>query len=61
MKKIFSLIFAAFFIFSLNAQSHISTQSHQAQVTQIAPVSARGTDGTYYSASDDGFVLRMIE
>ena len=45
MKKIFSLIFAVFFIFSLNAQSHISTQSHQAQVTQIAPVSARGTDG----------------
>ena len=58
MKKIFSLIFAAFFIFSLNAQSHISTQSHQAQVTQIAPVSARGTDGTYYSASDDGFVIK---
>ena len=58
MKKIFSLIACAFFIFSLEAQSHISTQSHQAQVTQIAPVSARGTDGTYYSASDDGFVIK---
>ncbi len=58
MKKI--LIFAAclFFVFSINAQSHISTQSHQAQVTQIAPLSARGTDGSYFSASDDGFVIK---
>ena len=58
MKKLFTLIFSAFFIFSLEAQSHISTQSHQGQVTQIAPVSTRGTDGTYYSASDDGFVIK---
>ena len=58
MKKIFTLIFSALFIFSLEAQSHISTQSHQGQVTQIAPVSTRGTDGTYYSASDDGFVIK---
>ena len=48
MKKLFTLILCAFFIFSLEAQSHISTQSHQGQVTQIAPVSTRGTDGTYY-------------
>lgn len=58
MKKLFTLILCAFFIFSLEAQSHISTQSHQGQVTQIAPVSTRGTDGTYYSASDDGFVIK---
>lgn len=58
MKKIFTLILSAFLIFALNAQSHISTQSHQAQVTTIAPVSARGTDGSYYSASDDGFVIK---
>lgn len=58
MKKLFTLIFSALFIFSLEAQSHISTQSHQGQVTQIAPVSTRGTDGTYYSASDDGFVIK---
>ena len=58
MKKFFSLIACTFFIFSLKAQSHISTQSHQGQVTQIAPASARGTDGTYYSASDDGFVIK---
>lgn len=58
MKKIFTLILCAFFIFSLEAQSHISTQSHQGQVNQIAPVSTRGTDGTYYSASDDGFVIK---
>ena len=58
MKKIFSLIASAFLIFSVSAQSHISTQSHQAQVTQVAPVSARGTDGSYYTASDDGFVIK---
>ena len=58
MKKIITLISCAFLFFTLNAQSHISTQSHQAQVTQIAPVSTRGTDGSYYSASDDGFVIK---
>ena len=58
MKKIFSLIACTLFIFSLEAQSHISTQSHQGQVNKIAPVSARGTDGTYFSASDDGFVIK---
>ncbi len=61
-KSILSIIFifciAVFFSFSLTAQSHISTQSHQAQVTQIAPVSARGTDGSYFTASDDGFVIK---
>ncbi len=58
MKKF--LIFAAstFLFFSLTAQSHISTQSHQAQVTQVIPVSTRGNDGSYYTASDDGFVIK---
>ena len=58
MKKIFTVIFCICAVFSLGAQSHISTQSHQAQVTMIAPVSARGTDGSYYTASDDGFVIK---
>lgn len=58
MKKISCFIISAFFIFSLEAQSHISTQSHQAQVTQITPVSTRSTDGSYYTASDDGFVIK---
>lgn len=58
MKKLFAFAAAAFLIFSVSAQSHISTQSHQAQVTQVAPVSARGTDGSYYTASDDGFVIK---
>lgn len=58
MKKLTGLFITALFAFSLYAQSHISTQSHQAQVTQVAPVSARGTDGSYYTASDDGFVIK---
>lgn len=58
MKKFILLLAASFLAFSLTAQSHNSTQSHQAQVTQIAPVSARGTDGTFYTASDDGFVIK---
>ena len=58
MKKYIGLFAAALLAVSLSAQSHISTQSHQAQVTQVAPVSARGTDGSYYTASDDGFVIK---
>lgn len=58
MKKLLIIAASFFLIFSLSAQSHISTQSHQAQVTQVAPVSARGTDGSYYTASDDGFVIK---
>ena len=58
MKKILCFISTAFLIFSLSAQSHISTQPHQAQVTQIAPASARGTDGSFFTASDkSSFVL----
>ncbi len=58
IKKISLIILSVFFVFALEAQSHISTQSHQAQVTQIAPVSTRSTDGSYYTASDDGFVIK---
>ena len=59
MKKYIWLVFATVFLTTwLSAQSHISTQSHQAQVTQVLPVSARGTDGSYYTASDDGFVIK---
>ena len=60
MKKyilILALLFISFSLYS-QSQSHISTQSHQAEVTQITPVSARGTDGSYYTASDDGFVIK---
>ena len=58
MKKILTFAASALLIFSIYAQSHMSTQSHQAQVTQVAPISARGTDGTFYTASDDGFVIK---
>ena len=57
-KNIFILLFTILFAVSLTAQSHISTQSHQAQVTQIAPMTVRGNDGSYFSASDDGFVIK---
>ena len=58
MKKHILLISIALLTFSLWAQSHISTQPHQAEVTKIAPASARGTDGSYFTASDDGFVIK---
>ncbi len=57
-KNIFILLLAILFAVSLTAQSHISTQSHQAQVTQIAPMTVRGNDGSYFSVSDDGFVIK---
>ena len=60
MKKYILILVLLFISFSLysQSQSHISTQSHQAEVTQITPVSVRGTDGSYYTASDDGFVIK---
>lgn len=62
MKKIFSTIIISFIAFSLSAQSHISTQSHQLSVTAITPEKEiNNLQGAYYSASDDGFVIRWTE
>ena len=66
MKKIFRniftyLIFCACAGFAF-AEAHISTQSHQSQVTAVCsvPVTA-GNDFEYFTAGDDGFLIRWNE
>ncbi len=62
MKKIFTalmLFSAAFFLF---ADAHISTQSHQAQITSVCSVPVKaGNDFEYFTAGDDGFLIRWNE
>lgn len=66
MKKIFRSILTYFIFFTFTgfafAEAHISTQSHQSQVTSVCsvPVTA-GNDFEYFTAGDDGFLIRWNE
>ena len=63
MKKL-SFVFIYFFITTLFvfADSHISTQSHQAQVTAVCSVPYKaGSDFEYFTAGDDGFLIKWNE
>ena len=65
-KRQFTFIyFAAVLLFgaaSLFADTHISTQSHQAQITSICAVPVRsGNDFEYFTAGDDGFLIKWNE
>ena len=62
MKKIvfLSILFSVFSF--LNAQSHFSTQAHQALVTNIEAVTdTTGWDTAYFSSGEDGFLIRWGE
>lgn len=70
MKKINKRIIAALFIIfsvlycssSLFSATHISTQSHQAQITSVRAVPIKaGNDFEYFTAGDDGFLVRWNE
>jgi hypothetical protein len=61
-KKIISsilalLLFPSFF----SAQSHISTQSHQAAVTAIVPANYGGSQKTFFSTGNDGFIIKWTD
>ena len=59
MKKIFTLLFLAVFSINVFAQSHNSTQAHQAIVNDIAAYSALGEfDNSYFTVSEDGFIIK---
>ena len=63
MKKIYLLI-ATYFILTMcaAAQSHISTQSHQAQVNSIILSTFKDDYGpSYFSAGDDGFIVKWSD
>ncbi|MBR1639699.1 MAG: hypothetical protein IJ688_09980 [Treponema sp.] len=63
MKKITLLLNCIIFItLSIHAQSHISTQSHQAQVNQVILSTFSDDYGpSYFSAGDDGFIVKWAE
>ena len=55
---IYSILAAAF----LFADAHISTQSHQAQITSVRSVPYKtGSDFEYFTAGDDGFLIKWNE
>ncbi|MCR4734631.1 MAG: hypothetical protein K5829_06495 [Treponema sp.] len=63
MKKIYILAFCTLLLtFSITAQSHISTQSHQAQVNSVILSTFKDDYGpSYFSAGDDGFIVKWTE
>lgn len=63
MKKISSLIYVFFtFLILLSGQSHNSTQSHQAQVNSvILSTFPEDYEPCYFSAGDDGFIVKWAE
>ena len=67
MKKntLISIYFTAVFLFTANllfADSHISTQSHQSQITSVRAVPYKsGSEFAYFTAGDDGFLIRWNE
>ena len=63
MKKIYLLI-TTYFILTMcvAAQSHISTQSHQAQVNSVILSTFKDDYGpSYFSAGDDGFIVKWSD
>lgn len=62
MKKYFLFTIYLLVAFSFWAQAHISTQSHQAQVTAVKslPVTS-GNELTYFTAGDDGFLIKWSD
>lgn len=62
MKKtvLFGLfIFSA--LVSVYSQSHFSLESHQSQINQIAIANNQTFEKSYYTAGDDGFVVKWAE
>lgn len=63
MKKVF-LFFCFFNLIILNifAQSHISSQAHQAAISMISTGSSEGDfENIYYSAGKDGFLVKWTD
>ncbi len=63
MKKIVLIFFILLLTFSYTfGDSHFSTQSHQAQVNKIVPIPNKSnTDNSYFSAGEDGFLIKWTD
>ena len=64
-KQLFFIYSAVLFLFTAGfafADSHISTQSHQSQITSVRAVPYKsGSDFSYFTAGDDGFLIKWNE
>ena len=63
MKKLSSLLFAFTFVMTLTygQNSHNSTQAHQEQVNKIVSVSGLNYDQSFYTAGQDGFIIKWSD
>lgn len=63
MKKLIcGIVFFTAAVISSYAQSHFSTQSHQAQITNIQAVPGKtGWEAAYFTSGEDGFLVRWGE
>lgn len=55
------IIFSLIAFFNIFAQSHFSLESHQSQINQIAIANNQTFEKSYYTAGDDGFVVKWSE
>lgn len=58
MKKFVLSVLSLMMVFALSAQSHITQQSHQAEITGIEAANVKGSPDTFFTASEDGFLIR---
>lgn len=59
MKKFcFLLAFAALLECGAFSQSHITNQPHQKVITQITTANSNNSDGSYFTVSEDGFIIK---
>ena len=59
MKKFcFLLAFAALLECGAFSQSHITNQPHQKVITQITTANSNISDGSYFTVSEDGFIIK---
>lgn len=61
MKKSFFFCFCTMLLCGAYAQSHFSLQSHQSQINQIKLANNKTFEKSYYTAGDDGFVVKWSE
>ena len=61
MKKSISCLFFFILAFSFWAQSHISQQSHQNIVNKLVPAIKSDYERNFFSAGEDGFVIKWAE
>jgi hypothetical protein len=60
--KILFTVISALFLTSVNAQSHMSTQAHESDVTSLALIDGNDSEkNTAFSAGKDGFLIKWTE